>query len=176
MSSNRTYTSFMRAFLVLLCLGYGQSASAQYMEFEWSEQFRYTNRKTGFFTEFVGTNITTLYILQRNIEKTKPYDDAKLMLVSMTKNTLNMTEEERLPLKGFPENKGQKSVLDELDYVKTVLVGEKIFVFWRKLINTDSTRTEEIYGQSFKNDFKTDLPLKKVFAVSYTHLTLPTIA
>ncbi|MFK7784362.1 MAG: hypothetical protein AB8B56_04550 [Crocinitomicaceae bacterium] len=163
MDRNRTYFKFLRTFFFLFCLGFSQFASAQYMEFEWSEEFRYTNRKTGFFTEFVGTNVTTLYLLQRNIERTKPYDDAKLMLVSMTKNTLNMTEEERLPLKGFPENKGQKSVLDELDYVKTVLSDGKIFVFWRKLINTDSTRTEEIYAQSFKTDFKTDLPLKKVF-------------
>jgi hypothetical protein len=153
----------MKTVFLLIGLSFTQFASAQYMEFDWSEEFRYTNRKSGFFTEFVGTNITTLYILQRNIEKSKPYDDAKLMLVSLTKNTLNKTEEERLPLKGFPENKGQANVLNELDYVKTILSDGKIFVFWRKLINTDSTRTEEIYAQTFKSDFKTDLPLKKVF-------------
>lgn len=163
MISNRTYLNAIRAIAFLICIGYGSSASAQYMEFEWSNEFRFTNKKTGFFTEFIGTNTTTVYILQRNIEKTKPYDDAKLMLVSMTKNTLNLTEEERLPLKGFPENKSQEHVLDELDYVKTILSDGKIFVFWRKLINTDSTRTEEIYAQTFKSDFKTDLPLKKVF-------------
>ena len=153
----------MRTLLFLLFVSYNHVASAQYMEFEWSNEFRYTNRKTGFFTEFVGTNITTVYLLQRNIEKSKPYDDAKLMLVSMTKNSLNLTEEERLPLKGFPENKGQESVLKSLDYVKTVLSEGKIVVFWRKLINTDSTRTEEIYAQTFKSDFKPDLPLKKVY-------------
>ena len=163
MIGNSKYLNFAQAILLLAYLGISQVTSAQYMEFEWSEEFRYTNRKTGFFTEIIGTNVTTVYLLQRNIEKSKPYDDAKLMLVSMTKNTLNLTEEERLPLKGFPENKGQESVLKSLDYVKTVLSEGKIFVFWRKLINTDSTRTEEIYAQSFKSDFKVDLPLKKVF-------------
>lgn len=163
MMRNQTYLNLARTFMFLLFVVFSQSASAQYMEFEWSNEFRYTNRKTGFFTEFVGTNVTTVYLLQRNIEKSKPYDDAKLMLISMTKNTLNLTEEERLPLKGFPENKGQASVLESLDYVKTVLSDGKIFVFWRKLINTDSTRTEEIYAQTFKSDFKTDLPLKKVY-------------
>ncbi|MDG1331643.1 MAG: hypothetical protein P8P74_04890 [Crocinitomicaceae bacterium] len=153
----------MRTLTFLVYIGCSQFASSQYMEFEWSNEFRYTNRKTGFFTEFVGTNTSLVYLLQRNVEKSKPYDDAKLMLVSMTKNTLNMTEEERLPLKGYPENKGQESALASLDYVKTVLSEGKIFVFWRKLINTDTTRTEEIYAQSFKSDFKTDLPLKKVF-------------
>jgi hypothetical protein len=163
MVSIRTYLHFIKISFFLLIVGWSPFASAQYMEFEWSEEFRYTNKKTGFFTEFVGTNTSFVYLLQRNIEKSKPYDDAKLMLVSMTKNTLNLTEEERLPLKGFPENKAQASVLDELDYVKTVISDEKIFVFWRKLINTDSTRMEEIYAQTFKADFKPDLPLKKVF-------------
>ena len=149
--------------LHLMILNLNQFASAQYMEFEWSEEFRYTNKKTGFFTEFVGTNHTKVYLLQRNIEKSKPYKNAKLMLVSMTKNTLNPTEEKQLPLKGFPENKAQESVLADLDYVKTIVTDEKIFVFWRKLINSDSTRTEEIYAQTFKSDFKSDLPLKKVF-------------
>jgi len=163
MINSPKYLKHIRALLFCLAVGFSPFASGQYMEFEWSPEFRYTNKKTGFFTEFVGTNITTIYLLQRNIEKSKPYDDAKLMLVSMTKNTLNLTEEEQLPLKGFPENKAQAKVLNELDYVKTVVNDEKIFVFWRKLINTDSTRTEEIYAQTFKSDFKTDLPLKKVF-------------
>jgi hypothetical protein len=144
-------------------LGFSQVVSAQYMEFEWSEEFRYTNRKTGFFTEYIGADLTTIYMLQRNIAKTKPYDKAKLMLVALTKNSLNEVEEGTLPLKGFPENKGQAETLESLDYVKAVLFEGKIVVFWRKLINTDSTRTEEIYAQTFKSDFKVGLPLKKVF-------------
>ena len=112
MIRNQKYLNFMRTLLFLLFVGYNHFASAQYMEFEWSNEFRYTNRKTGFFTEFVGTNVTTVYLLQRNIEKSKPYDDAKLMLVSMTKNSLNLTEEERLPLKGFLKTKVRKVCLN----------------------------------------------------------------
>jgi len=133
------------------------------MDFVWSDEFRYTNKKTGFFTEFVGTSFTNVYLLQRNIEKSKPYKDAKVMLVSLTKNALGPTEEKQLPLKGFPENDSQESLLDELDYLKTMVVDEKIVVFWRKLINTDSTRKEEIYAQTFRTDFKSDLSLRKVF-------------
>ena len=157
---------YLRFIWIVLCgmvLHLNQYASAQYMEFEWSNEFRYTNKKTGFFTEFVGTNFANVYLLQRNIEKSKPYKNAKVMLVSLTKNTLNPTEEKQLPLKGFPENKAQEDVLNELDYLKTVVTNDNIVVFWRKLINSDSTRTEEIYAQSFKSDFKSDLPIKKVF-------------
>ncbi|MDG2441068.1 MAG: hypothetical protein P8M19_05305 [Crocinitomicaceae bacterium] len=149
--------------LLLTCTVLSDTASAQYMEFEWSDEFRYTNKKTGFFREYVGRDMMNIYVLQRNINKSKPYKNVKIMLVSMNKNSLVLTEEERLPLKGFPENAGQEEVLKSLDYVKTILSEGKIFVFWRKLINTDSTRKEEIYAQTFKSNFKPDLPLKKVF-------------
>ena len=163
MTSNWKYLNIVRVILLLTCTVLSDTASAQYMEFEWSDEFRYTNKKTGFFREYVGSDMMNIYVLQRNINKSKPYKNVKIMLVSMNKNSLVLTEEERLPLKGFPENAGQEEVLKSLDYVKTILSEGKIFVFWRKLINTDSTRKEEIYAQTFKPNFKPDLPLKKVF-------------
>ena len=163
MTSNWKYLNIVRVILLLTCTVLSDTASAQYMEFEWSDEFRYTNKKTGFFREYVGSDMMNIYVLQRNINKSKPYKNVKIMLVSMNKNSLVLTEGERLPLKGFPENAGQEEVLKSLDYVKTILSEGKIFVFWRKLINTDSTRKEEIYAQTFKSNFKPDLPLKKVF-------------
>ena len=75
--------------------------------------------------------MSTVYVLQRNINKSRPYKNVKLMLVSMNKNSLVLTEEEQLPLKGFPENDGQAEVFKSLDYLKTILAEGKIFVFWR---------------------------------------------
>lgn len=131
------------------------------MEFEWSDEFRFTNKKTGFFSKYIGSNRSSIYLLQQNISKSKPFDKAKLMLVAMNKNSLGIDTTVRI--KGFPENAGQERILDSLDYLHSVVSEGRILVFWRKLKITDSTRTEEVYAQSFRPDLKLAKPLKKVF-------------
>ncbi len=163
---NWKYQNSVRVALLLVYLGFGRVVSAQYMEFEWSDEFRYSNKNTGFFSNFIGTDFSNIYLLQSNIEGTHPYKNAKLMLVALSKNTL--AEVGVLPLKGFSKNAGQAEEFKSLDYLTSLVSEGSVFVFWRKLINTDSTRMEEIYAQTFKanieDGFKTGLPLKKVFS------------
>lgn len=162
----RTF-KYLRVSLLLMFVLFGISRSghAQYMEFDWSEEYKFTNRKTGFFSEYVGTGFTTIYLLQRNISKSKPYDNAKLKLVALNKNTL--LEDTVLALKGFPENESNAAELNELDYLKTIVTEEAIFVFWRKLHYSDFARHEVIYAQTFRSSLKAALPLKKVFEMEY---------
>ena len=161
MMDNWRYLYNVRVVLLLAFFATSGWSSAQYFEFEHSDEFKYTNRKSGFFTEYIGANQTTLYLLQRNSSKSKPYDNAKLMIVSLSKNT--MAEDTFVPLKGFQANKSQELELSTLDFVTTVLADGELVVFWRKLYNTDSTRREEIYAQTYKSDLKPGLPIKKVF-------------
>ncbi|XOV68489.1 MAG: hypothetical protein ACFHU9_04780 [Fluviicola sp.] len=151
--------------LALMLFGFCRIATAQYMEFEWSDEQRFTNKRTGFFEEYLGTSHTSIYLLQRNISKSKPYDNAKLKLVSMNKHTL--LKDTVLALKGFPENESNAEELKDLDYLKTVVTEEGVFVFWRKLFTTDTTRHEEIYAQSFRSSLKAALPIRKVFEFEY---------
>jgi hypothetical protein len=147
--------------LILAFFAKADWSNAQYFEFEHSDEFKYTNRKSGFFTEYIGANLTNLYLLQRNSSKSKPYDNAKLMIVSLSKNT--MAEDTFVPIKGFPQNKSQEEILSTLDFITAVMADGDVVVFWRKLFNTDSTRREEIYAQTYKSDLMPGLPLKKVF-------------
>ena len=151
----------VRILLLIAFVGINKLGSTQYMEFEWSDKYRFTNKKTGFFSEYIGTSHTSIYLLQRNISKSKPYDNAKLMLVALNKNTV--AHDTMIPLKGFPENKSAEKTLNSLDYLTSIVSEEQVIVFWRKLINTDSTRKEEIYAQTFKSNLKKGLSLKKVF-------------
>lgn len=161
MISKLKHLPHLRFLLLITFLALGKLSSAQYMEFEWSDTYKFTNRKTGFFSEYIGTSHTSLYLLQRNISKSKPYDRAKIMLVALNKNSV--TQDTMLPIKGFPENESQASVLDDLDYIHSLVSEGQVIVFWRKLINSDSTRKEEIFAQSFRSDLKTGVSLKKVF-------------
>lgn len=151
----------MRLVLLFALLAWSELSSAQYMEFEWSDEYRYSNRKSGFFSEFIGTSQTSIYLLQRNISKSKPYDNSKLAIVALSKNTL--AEDTLVPIKGFPANVNLEKQLESMDFVKAIVADGKVIVFWRKLCNTDSTRTEEIYAQTYKSDLMPGLPLKKVF-------------
>lgn len=150
--------------LVFVLFGVSKTVSAQYMEFEWSDEYRFTNRKTGFFSEYLGAGYTSIYLLQRNISKSKSYDNAKLKIVALNKNSL--VEDTVLALKGFPENEGDTE-LDDLDYLTSIVTEDGIFVFWRKYEYTDSTREEQVYAQSFRSTLKPALSLRKVYGFTY---------
>ncbi len=135
-------------------------ARAQHFEYEWSEEQYYSNHSTGFFKSIVGANSSNVYILQSNIEVTQPYAYDKVKITAFNRN--NMTEVASVGLKGFKENKGQAMAYDSLNYLTTVVLEGKVVVFWRKLTNTDSVRSEILYAQSLQTDLETGQPLTKV--------------
>ncbi len=134
---------------------------AQHLEFEWSEKERFSNFKDGFFSKFIETNENNIYVLQTNEAATHPYEQAKVRLAVYNKYSMAFIH--AVPVKGFRENKAQRDTYKELDYLSTIVHNEKVYVFWRKLINSDSLRLEELYVQTFKSELEPDLPLSKVF-------------
>lgn len=155
-----TYLKLTRFVVLFAFLGMSHFSQAQYMEFEWSDEYRFSNRKTGFFTEFIGRNQTSVYLLQRNISKSKPYDNSRLKIIALNRNS--MLQDTMVSIKGYSENESMASTLDDLDFVTSVIADGRVVVFWRKLINTDTTRTEEIYGQVFKGDLQPATKITKV--------------
>lgn len=137
-----------------------QSVKAQYFEFNWTDELKYSNHKSGFFSGYINANSSYVYVLQSNFARHSNHEFDKVRLVAY--NKFAMTEEASLPLKGFQENKAAKEQYASLRYFKTIIMDDRVIVFWTKLINTDSTKTEELYAESYKTDLKKENGIKKV--------------
>lgn len=143
-----------------------QSVRAQYFEFNWSDETKYSNGKEGFFSGYINTNSSYMYVLQSNYAVDSINQFSKVKLVAYNKFSMTRDEEAAVALKGFPENKASKEQFETLRYFKTVVLDERIIVFWTKLLNTDSTKTEELYAETFKTDLKREASIKKVYTVT----------
>lgn len=134
---------------------------AQQFEFGWAEKQEYANNKNGFFNGYIHTSDTYVYVLNSNYAVSPINKNNKLKLIAYNKFT--MSEAASVALIGYPENSASKSNYQDLAYFRTVVLADRILVFWTKLINTDSTRTEELYAESFATDLDRDQPLRKVY-------------
>ena len=141
-----------------------QSSFAQYFEFNWSEKLKYGNNKSGFYSGIINANALNIYILNSNLAVSPLQKNAKLKITSYNKST--MVEVASVSLRGYPENGPLISEYASLDYFKTIVLEGKILVFWKKLINTDSTKTEEIYAESFKLDLERDKQIRKIYSIT----------
>lgn len=143
-----------------------QPLFAQYFEFKWTDKLEYANNKEGFFSGFINTNNEYVYTLNTNYAVSPLNKNKKLTLVAYNKST--MSEAASVALKGYPENKGAESTYEALDYYKTVVLQERVLVFWIKTVYVDSSQTEEVYVESFKSDLERDQQLKKVYTTPST--------
>lgn len=139
-----------------------QTLFAQYFEFQWSDKIEYSNNKNGFFSGFINTNNQYIYTLNSNYAVSPLNKNNKLKIIAYNKTS--MTELASVALKGYPENEASKNDYLTLDYHKTVVLEDRVLVFWTKLINTDSTKTEELYVESFKLDLLPDKKIKKIYS------------
>lgn len=156
--------TFHKIALGLVCTLLTYASRAQYFEYNWSDDIKYTNGRDGFFSGYINTNGTYMYVLHSNYAATPINRFNKVKLVAYNKFT--MTESATVALKGFPENKGAKEQFEELRYFKTVVLDDGVIVFWTKLLNTDSTKTEELYAETLKADLERENALKKVYSVT----------
>lgn len=141
-----------------------QHLEAQFFDFRWSGEITYSNNKDGFFSGFINANSSYIYGLNSNYAKSPLNKDKQLKLIAYDKITV--AEVASVSLKGYPENKGAEETLSTLHYFKTVVQENRILVFWTKLINTDSTKTEELFVESYKVDLEPENALKKVYSVT----------
>lgn len=145
--------------LLLLTAFYSLTARAQHFEFQWSDEKAYSNSKEGFFAGFIGSNSAFVYTINTNYAKSHLNYDKKLMLKAY--NNSNMVEAASVALRGFDEN---EATYAPLHYYKTVVMEDKVLVFWTKMQHSDTSRTEELFVESFTSDELTRLEeLKLVY-------------
>jgi hypothetical protein len=137
------------------------SLSAQYFEFKWSDKIEYSNGKNGFFAGFIQTNFQNIYVLNSNYAVSPLNQNKQLTIVAYNKAT--MAEVASVHLKGYPDNEASSIEYAALNYHKTVVLEDRVIVFWTKLINSDSTKTEELYAESFKANLEREKKLKRVY-------------
>ncbi len=148
--------------LVVVFVFFLHSLFAQYFEFQWSDKIEYSNNKNGFFTGYINTNDKHIYTLNRNYAVSPLHKSDKIKLTSYDKAT--MTEVASVAVRGFLENEASKNDYLGLDFCKALVTEDNVLVFWTKLINTDSTKTEELYVESFKLGLERDKKIRKVYS------------
>ena len=163
MQIRNTFNRSLPIQLVIVFTMLIQSFRAQYFEFRWTDELKYSNNRDGFFNGFVEANTSFIYAVNSNYAVSPLNKNTKLKLIAYDK--LTMTEMAAVELKGFPENKATETTYEPLQYFKTVVLEDRILVFWTTLTNTDSTKTEDLYVESFKTDLKRENALKKIHTV-----------
>ncbi len=164
MNNYNKLVSFSKCIFLILFLLISSSSFAQYFEFSWSDQYKYANNKDGFFNGFINSNDQFIYSLNVNYAKSKLHSNEKVKLIAHNKKT--MAETAFVNLKGFAENKSSKKDYDSLNYFKTIVLNDRILVFWKKLINTDTIKTEILYVESFKVGLERDKSLTQIYCSS----------
>jgi len=161
MNNYNKLVSFSKSTFLILILLISSSSFAQYFEFSWSDDYTYANNKDGFFNGFINSNDQFIYALNVNYAKSKLHSNEKIKLIAYNKKT--MAETAFVNLKGFAENKSSKKEYDAIDYFKTIVLNDRILVFWKKLINTDTLKTEILYVETFKSGLERDKALTQIY-------------
>jgi hypothetical protein len=151
-------TKILSLLVISFCLNF---VNAQDLEMDWTQKLSYTNGKDGFFSHFIGTNEEYIYAIYSNLalKKSKQYDKAKLIVF----NKSTMSKVGSVALRGFKDNGTEKSTYRDLEYVKTIILKDKVFVFWSKKASSKSSKKEEMFVESFSEKLERDGKLKKVF-------------
>ena len=70
------------------------------------------------------------------------------------------------PLKGYKENDDNKSAYKNLEYHKTIVYNDKIYVFWIDRSDAKSEKKEILYCESFDENLKKEKKLKKIYTAN----------
>lgn len=145
-------------FLLLLAMLSG-TVNAQDLDLKWSEKFIYDNKKDGFFENFIDANSKYVYGRFTNLAMRESKKEKKMKLVAFDKTTMKKVAD--VALVGFKENEASKEKYKGLDYYKTIIFENLVYVFWRK----EDKGKEELYVQSFDSKLKAVNKLKKIYEI-----------
>lgn len=143
----------MKQLLIACLVLFGIQTIAQDLKINWSNQLIYDNRKDGSMDGIIDENEKYIYTMYTDLG-----GRGKLRkIVAFDKNTMKKTVD--VGLKGFPENKKEKKIKKKINYYKTVVYDDVIYVFW-----SQNTKTaDEIYVESFDAELKKITSIKKVY-------------
>ncbi len=142
----------MKKVVFVLCFVVGL-VRAQEITAKWTPKLSFDS-KSLFFKNYIDNNSKYTYAKygQVGIGANK-----KLKLVAFDKVTFKQVAE--VPIKGFPENEANKKDLNDLDYYKTIVFENVIYVFWMK----ENKEKDELYVQTFNANLKPQNKLKKIY-------------
>lgn len=121
---------------------------SQDLKMTWSPEIKMTN-KTGFFSNIIGKNDNYLYVKYITL--------SKIRIAAFDK--ISMKEKFSAPIKGFPENKATKADFKGLQYYRTVVFKNSVYIFWIR----ENKEQDELFVQSFDANLKSLKPLKKIY-------------
>ncbi len=147
----------MKRFLVLILLAMCSPFLAQDFSIAWSEKTRFDNRIDGWPDELVGKNGTYLYVKFSNFAFRKKKKLKRIKLLAY--NTKDMS------LGAVAEFKGFNDKYDELEYDKTVISNDHVFVFWRK--PKKKKNGYDLMVESFAVNLKREIKLSKLVDRKY---------
>ena len=137
---------------------------SQDLNLKWSERFEYDNKKDGFFSHYINTNDQYIYALNTDLDLKSTGKSKKIKLVCFNKET--MSKVSSISLKGYKENAANKTIYKNLEYLKTVVGTNEIFVFWVDRSAAKSDKKEVLYCESFDINLKKDKKLTKIYTAN----------
>ncbi|MEN9998393.1 MAG: hypothetical protein RI922_1383 [Bacteroidota bacterium] len=155
------YLNYAKLAIFLILLSF--QSFAQDLELDWSARLEYSNQKDGFFSHFIETNDQYVYGLNTNLALRPSKADDKIKIIAYDKIT--MKQRASVALRGYKENEAKKDIYKPLDYLKTLVFQDKVYVFWIKSTNQKKSGKEELYVETFSSELKRIDKLKKI----YTH-------
>ena len=134
---------------------------SQDLSLTWSDRFEYENKNEGFFSNFINTNDAYIYALHTDLNLKPSGKSKKIRLVCYNKETMKKVS--TLPLKGYKENIETRSTYKKLEYLKTIVSTNEIFVFWLDRSNLKSDKKEILFCEIFDIQLNKKKNLTKVY-------------
>jgi hypothetical protein len=153
----------MNKLITVVCITFlGLISYGQTLSLDWSDKIEY-KKESGFLNQVIGEN--DKYIFANIYDyKSKLLDDnyksnIKCKIVAYNKSTKK--EELSVNLMGLPDTKSTENVYANLEYYKSVIQNNVMFVFWYSQ-QTVSMKKSELYCQTYDLTLKPIQPLKKI--------------
>ena len=148
------------SFLFLaLCFSRPTVSSAQEIDISWSDKQLYDNKLDGFFEYFVGYNSKYIYAKFDKLAYSAKKKNSKMKLIAFDKKS--MDKEADVAIKGFKENQATDKEYQGMDYYKTIVFENMVYMFWIK----ESSKKNELYVQTFDSKLNPLKPLKKIYEI-----------
>jgi hypothetical protein len=142
------------AFLALL----NPALQAQGFDINWSEPTLADNKLDGWFSSFIGTNSSNTYVKYSNLALKPSKADHKIAIKGLDPAT--MKEKFSKVIVDFKDPK-DKEQYRNLDYYKTVVFDNIIYVFWK----SETREADELWVRTFDTKMKQTNKLKKIYEI-----------
>jgi len=127
---------------------------AQELDINWSDKAVTNNASSGVFSQYAGANSKYIYAQFDTYTGVFAKKISKINMVAFDKVSMKKVTESLM------FDKSKSNDMNDLEYEKTIVFENSIFVFWEK---TSKKGKKELYVQSFDSKLKPENKLRKVY-------------